>query len=107
LPARVVALTVSPTMGRECVVLAKRERRRRPSPFGQSLINIFDVDEGSLTVYEIHNPTTIASNRSTFSSWLSRSSIIFGRLSRIKSLNGPMSLQCRLDPIVPLLGLTY
>lgn len=49
--------------------------------FDQSRIDMINVDAGNLTVYEIHNPTTIASNRSTFSSWLSKSPIIVGCLS--------------------------
>lgn len=79
-------------MGQECVVPGKRERRRRPLRFGQSRIIISDIDEGSLTVYEIHNPTTIASNRSTLCSCLSKSSIIVRCLSGIESLDEPMLL---------------
>ena len=99
-------MTVSPTMGQGYVVLVRRERRRRTAIFDQSRIDMINVDAGNLTVYEIHNPTTIASNRSTFSSWLSKSPIIVGCLSdRISERTNVVVAP--LNAVVPSLCLTY
>lgn len=73
--AGVAASTALPTKVQEYVAPAKRGKRAR-SMIHQSCIGTSTVGDRSLTVYVIHKPTTIASNRGKVSPSLSKSPFI-------------------------------
>jgi hypothetical protein len=68
---------------------------------------ISSVGERSLTVYEIHKPATIASNRSRVHSWLSKSPIIVSCRCVMKARIQLMSLQRQLCAVITYLGSSY